>query len=110
MALDALELQLASARQRFLTLQRRATTDSGTSSKVVMRALKELEEALEELRVAQENLLDGRRRMEELQGQLIQQQQRYWQLFDEMPQAYLVTRDDTTIVEANRAAAELLNV
>ena len=32
------------------------------------------------------------------------------ELFDEMPDLYIVTRPDTTIVEVNRAAAELFNV
>jgi PAS domain S-box-containing protein len=34
----------------------------------------------------------------------------YWQLFDEIPQPSVVTRADSTILEANKAAAELLNV
>jgi PAS domain-containing protein len=41
---------------------------------------------------------------------LTQQYEKYWLLFDDMPEPYLVTRADTTITEANKAAAELLNV
>jgi len=48
--------------------------------------------------------------MESLQEQLRQQAERYWQLFDEIPLPYVVTRGDSIIVEANRAGSELLNV
>lgn len=74
------------------------------------RALHELERALEEVRVAQEQIIENRGRMEGMQQELTQQYRKYWELFDEMPQAYVVTRPDTTITEANKAAAELLNV
>jgi len=108
-SIDSLELQLASAVQRFNSLQRRATTarEPGT---LLNRSLHELSEVLEEVRVAQEQLVDQRHRMEELQEQLRQQNSRYWQLFDEIPQAYVVTRPDSTILEVNKAAAELFNV
>jgi len=108
-AVDALELQLASALQRFHTLQRRAesTTDKGP---LLSRTLAELSTALEEIRVAQEQIIENRRRMEVLQAELTAQMNKYWDLFDEMPEPYIVTRSDTTISEVNRAAAELLNV
>lgn len=96
--------------QRFNTLQRRVDADTGESSNLVARALHELERALEEVRIAQEQLIDNRGRMEQLHDELAQQYRKYAELFDEMPQAYVVTRGDTTITEANRAAAELLNV
>ena len=110
MSPNSLELQLATALQRFNTLQRRVDADSGESSSLVSRALHELERALEEVRVAQEQLIDNRARMEQLHTELAQQYRKYAELFDEMPQAYIVTRGDTTITEANKAAAELLNV
>ena len=109
MSIDSLELQLASAVQRFNSLQRRATTvrEPGT---LLSRSLHELGEVIEEVRVAQEQIVDQRQRMEALQEELRRQNARYWQLFDEIPQPYVVTRPDSTIVEVNRAAAELLNV
>jgi PAS domain-containing protein len=109
-SLNALELQLATALQRFNTLQRRVDSESGESSSLVARALRELERALEEVRVAHEQLIDNRGRMEQLHDELAQQYRKYAELFDEMPQPYIVTRGDSTITEANRAAAELLNV
>jgi PAS domain S-box-containing protein len=108
--MDALELQIASALQRYTALQRRATEERSDQSKLFGRALKELEGALEELRVAQEQLIESRNRMEQLQADLTQQYQKYWTLFDLLPQPYIVTRSDSTIVEANKAASELFNV
>jgi PAS domain S-box-containing protein len=109
LSIDSLELQLASAVQRFNSLQRRATTarEPGT---LLARSLHELGEVIEEVRVAQEQLVDQRQRMESLQEELRRQNARYWQLFDEIPQPYVVTRVDSTILEVNKAAAELLNV
>ena len=109
MAVDALELQLASALQRLHTLERRAETQSDNRT-LLSRSLAELSTALEEVRVAQEQIIENRRRIEELQAELSAQAMKYWQLFDEMPEPYVVTRPDTVIVEVNRAGAELFNV
>lgn len=109
MAVDSLELQLASALQRYHTLQRRAETQK-ESPALLTRTLAELGTALEELRVAQEQMFDTRNRVHDLQTQLTDQRNRYWELFDEMPQPCVVTRTDSIIVEVNRAGAELFNV
>jgi len=109
MAIDSLELQLASALQRYDTLQRRASTQR-ESGATLTKTLAELGTALEELRVAQEQLIENRGRMEQLQVELHRQYEKYWQLFDEMPEAYVVTKGDTTILEANKAAGQLFNV
>jgi PAS domain-containing protein len=110
MAVDALELQLAAALQRYHALRRRAETAPRDPGATVMRTLGELGTALEQLRVAQEQIIESRRRTEELQQELAAQCAKYWELLDEMHEPYLVTRPDTTIMEANRAAAELFNV
>jgi PAS domain-containing protein len=109
-AVDALELQIVSALQRFASLQRRVASDPSDPTKLLDRAISELGTALEELRVAQEQIVEHRVRTEELQVELSNQYRKYWLLFDRMPQPYLVTKPDSAIVEANRAAAELLNV
>jgi PAS domain S-box-containing protein len=109
MSLDALELQLAAAMQRFNALRRRAESPKEPGT-LLMRTLSELSTALEEVRVAQEQLLESRTRMEQLQEELRQQASRYWQLFDEIPQPYVVTRPDSTIIEVNKAASALFNV
>ena len=109
MAIEVLQMQLVSAVQRLATLQQRVATDRD-HSKLLARALKELEAALEEVRVAREQIVENRQRMEQLQAEITRQYERYWALFDEMPQPYVITRPDSTITEVNRAAAELFNV
>jgi two-component system, OmpR family, sensor histidine kinase VicK len=108
-AVDSLELHLASAQQRLATLQRRASADVA-ESKLLPRALKEAENLLEELRVAQEQLVEARQRLEDVQTELTRQYEKYWDLFDQMSDAYVVTKSDSSILEANCAAAELFNV
>jgi len=106
---NALEMQLVSAVQRFNTLQRRA--DEGRNPQaLISKTLAELGTALEELRVTQEQLIESRLRMEQLQGTVAQQYERYRLLFDEMPDAYLVTNANAAILEVNKAGAELFNV
>jgi len=109
MAIDVLELQLASALQRFATLQRRAGSERD-QAKLLERSLQELGTALEEIRVAQEQLIESRSRLEASQADLARERERYWQLFDEMPQAYVVTEPTSIITEVNKAAAQLFNV
>ncbi|HTI36007.1 MAG TPA: PAS domain-containing protein [Vicinamibacterales bacterium] len=96
--------------QRLNSLQRRIPLEESGPPKLAGRLLKELENALEEVRVAQEQLVESRNRMEVLQAELASQYRRYWQLFDDMPQPYVVTKPDSTILEVNRAASELFNV
>jgi len=109
LSLDSLELQLASAVQRYNVLQRRAGNPREPAA-LLNRSLQELSTALEEIRVAQEQIVENRSRMEQLQVELQRQNQRYWQLFDEIPAPYVVTRTDGTISEVNKAASELFNV
>lgn len=109
MAIDVLELQLVSALQRFATLQRRAASDRD-HAKLLARSLEELEGALEALRGAQEQLVEGRQRLDAIQAELARERERYWQLFDEMPQPYVVTEPSSVITEVNRAGAQLFNV
>ena len=109
MPVDTIELQLAAALQRYTALQRRADAHRDPSA-LLNKAFAELGTALEELRVAQEQLIENRMRMEQLQLELRQQSERYWQLFDEMPEAYVVTKPSTAILEVNKADAQLFNV
>lgn len=108
-ALDSLELQLAAALQRLNALQRRAATNREPAA-VLDKALSELGTALEQLRAAQGQLIESRNQIEELHRQLRLQTDRYWRLFDAMPEPCVVTRSDSTITEVNKAAARLLNV
>jgi PAS domain-containing protein len=95
--------------QRFNTLKRRAESPKEPAT-LLARSLEELSTALEEVRVAHEQIIENRARIEQLQEELRQQAARYWQLFDEIPQPYVVTRPDSTILEVNKAASALFNV
>ncbi len=110
MPVDALELQIVSALQRFTRLEQSADNVRSESPGLATRVLTELETALEELRVAQDQLVENRSHLERLQTELTQQCGKYWELFELMPAAYVVTTPDSTITEANKAAAELFNV
>lgn len=109
MGVDSLELQLASAVQRFHQLQRRAASSKEPAA-LLARALAELNTALEQTRIAQEQIVECRARIEQLQEQVRVQDERYWQLFEEIPQPYFVTNPSSAIVEVNKAGAELFNV
>ena len=109
MGLDSLELQLASALQRYNNLQRRAEGHREPSP-FVIKLLAELGSALQELRVAHEQLRENRARIQQLQAELHRQYDKYGQLFDEMPGACVVTTPDSTILETNKAAVQMLNV
>ena len=56
-----------------------------------------------ELPVAQEQIVENRTRMEQLQEELRRQNERYWQLFDEVPLPYVVTSSPSS---ASRPAAK----
>src|SRR5215217_1388999 len=73
-------------------------------------ALEELQTTLEELRVADEELRQQNEELMETRLEIERERQRYYDLFDFAPDAYLVTDANGTIQEANRAAAVLLNV
>ena len=110
MSLDSLSVQIASATQRFSALQRRAGQIAPEPPRILQQALHELELALDELRSAQEHLLEQRHELALIRHQLEAERRKYWSLFDSAPDAYVVTTGDARIVEANHAAADLLNM
>jgi len=110
MAVDSLQIQISSALQRFASLQRRIDGELSQPPKLLSRVVEELEKALEEVQVAQDQLIENRYRLEQVQTELSRERERYWRLFDDMPQPYVVTRPDSAIVEVNKAASDLLNV
>ena len=80
------------------------------SSSVITDTVRELELALEDLRAAQQALLVRRETLESTRAVMQAEREKYWQLFDALPEPYLVTRLDSVITDANRAAADLLNI
>lgn len=66
--------------------------------------------ALEELRVVEEEVCEHHEELYQARHQLEDERRRYQDLFDFAPDGYLVTDIHGKIHEANRAAADLLNV
>ena len=75
-----------------------------------LQAAAALERALDELHVSNEELRSQSDELLDLAEQLDSERQRYQQLFDAAPDAYLVTDRAGLILEANRAAGHLLGV
>lgn len=101
--------EIEAARQRLETLTERAR-GSADQRALMLETLEDLSTALEELHVAGDEL---RHQNEELAAarQIVEaQRQRYQELFEFAPDAYLVTDPEGTIQEANSAAAILLGV
>lgn len=73
-------------------------------------AFKELGTASEELQVAVEELFQQNEELVATRALVEMESQRYKELFEFMPDAYLVTDAQGRILEANRAASTLLNV
>ena len=101
--------QVRRSRARIEELRRRARAGSGADP-IAQEALEALYTALEELQISEEEL---RVQTEEiaLSRELVEAERlRYWELFQLAPDAYLVTDPAGVILEANHAAAALLDV
>ena len=70
----------------------------------------ELQNALEELLVAEEELKAQNEELVITRSQVEAERQRYYDLFEFAPDSYLVTDEAGVIQQANRAAAKLLNI
>ncbi len=105
-----LTIRTNAALSRLASLQRRADKAVGTTPSVVQPALKELTDALEELQVANDQLQS---QIEELAGARFETRAadlRFKQLLEWLPCACVWTSALGEVVEANPAAAALLNV
>jgi PAS domain S-box-containing protein len=71
---------------------------------------RELLEVLEELRTADEQLRRQNDELAQSRDQIDRERQKYYELFDFAPDAYVVTDAHATIREANAAASQLLGV
>jgi PAS domain S-box-containing protein len=107
-SVDSLRARIVSSRQRLSQLQRRAASSS-RSPNVVSDAIAQLELSLNALDAAQQQLVEQRQDLTRVRQQLAEERDRYWHLFDAAPDACVITASDGRILEANRAAAELLN-
>ena len=94
--------QIERSQQRLARIEQPTNTRSSDDERLE-EAIAEVSATLEEMQVATEEWLAIRQELE-------QERKRYQELFEEAPDGYLVTDAQGTIVEANRAAATLLNV
>jgi PAS domain S-box-containing protein len=96
--------------QRFSALQAQMDKAPDAMPEALGESLEELRTALEELQVSEEALRQQNEELAKMRGALEEQRQRYRELFEFAPDAYLVTDADANIREANRAAALLFGV
>ena len=85
-------------------------TSSQQQNQTMLAALEELKVALEELHVAEEEIKQQNEELEIARTRAEIERQRYHELFEFAPDGYIVTDDAGIIREANRAAANLLNL
>jgi PAS domain S-box-containing protein len=107
---DLFTRELRSARERIAELQQRSDTDAPPGQRLLPEALAELDVAIEELSVTGQELQAQTVELSATRRALEAERERYQQLFEAAPVAYLVTDPTARIQEANRAAAALLGV
>ncbi|MBW4528117.1 MAG: PAS domain-containing protein [Phormidium tanganyikae FI6-MK23] len=110
METDLLSEYIQTVQQRTQSLYENARDASNESPHLMMACLEELRAALEELHVAEEELRLQNESLLMAQTTIEAERQRYQELFEFAPDAYLVTDLYGTVREANRAATELLNL
>ncbi|PMB51830.1 PAS domain-containing sensor histidine kinase [Fischerella thermalis CCMEE 5201] len=110
--MNAYELtqQIEAVRQRADALQDHAKRSPLPPSEILHDCLEELNTALEELRVAEEEVRQQNEELIDIRAALEVERQRYKELFDFAPDAYLVTNIEGKILEANRAATSLFKL
>lgn len=95
---------------RVETLYQDAQQFPASHSQQLVVTLQELRLAVEELHVAEEELLTQNEQLVGAQQLAEAERQRYQDLFDFAPDGYIVTDPNGIVREANRAAADLLNI
>ncbi|MEA5505316.1 PAS domain S-box protein [Halotia wernerae UHCC 0503] len=111
MTQDNLEQAIASAHRRLENLSRRAnqTQRPDFAVELLQEAIAEISISLEELHVSAEELQQQNEELVATRHLVEAERQRYQDLFNFAPDAYLVTDLTGIIQEANHAAAQLLN-
>jgi PAS domain S-box-containing protein len=107
---DAFSRELRSARERIAELQRRAGAGPDPGGGLLPEVLAELDVAIEELSVTGQELRSQTDELATTRLALEAQRERYQELFESAPVAYLITDPLARIGEANRAAARLVGV
>jgi PAS domain S-box-containing protein len=111
MSAKPFEAQVSAAVARLAALRERAERATDPEARALLsEGLEELATAFEELHVAQEELRVQMEALVAADSATDAERERYQRLFDDAPSGYLVTDDEGTIRQSNRAAGELLNV
>ena len=108
--IEALQLQTSALSDRLQRSSRLSRTPSPAAEDELEATLEDLATAVEELRVADEELRQQNAELSNAYGALERERQRYQELFEFAPDAYLVTDLKGTIQQANRAAGALLRM
>jgi PAS domain S-box-containing protein len=109
MNLDTISHQLDRIRQKTYVLDSDGV-GSAQLTAALREAVEELGVAFEELRVVGEELSRQEEEIRSLRASLVSERDRFFELFEFAPDGYLVTDPYGRIGDANRAAAEILNV
>jgi PAS domain-containing protein len=102
---DALLKHIAADRERIANLQRLSCVDQ----ELLVRAIQELTDSLEEALAIQEHVRADREQKAVEYEKTRNERQHYFQFFDKAPHAYIITSLTGVIVEANEACRILLN-
>lgn len=102
--------QIEATRRRVVVLHHQVGNAASPPHQVIEKAFGELETTLDELSIAEEEVQQQNEELAAAREALEAERQRYQDLFEFAPDAYLVTDTGGAIQEANRAAAELLGV
>jgi PAS domain S-box-containing protein len=94
---------------KVIRLLDRLQSQSEHVSQDELRECANLATAMEELRVAEEQLVEQNQALSELFLEVESQRTRYCDLFDLAPDGYIVTDQNGTILEANRAMCDMLD-
>ncbi|NJL48621.1 MAG: PAS domain S-box protein [Leptolyngbyaceae cyanobacterium SM2_5_2] len=105
----SLDQQIQSAQERLQQIQHQAEGNTGNSP-LLATAITELAVALEELHAATEELHLQNEELLATHQTLAEERQRYQNLFDFAPDAYIVTNLQGVIEAVNGAAEKLLNI
>ena len=109
-SLHLLTVRTAAAIGRLSALQKRAEKMTGPGAPVIRPALKELSDSLEELQVANEQLQEQVDLLAEARTAVGVFEHRFAEFVDAVPVACVWTDGEGQILQANAAAASLLNV
>ncbi|MEH1807355.1 PAS domain-containing protein [Nostoc sp.] len=110
MNLDMFPQQLQSLQGRLANLYQDANTAVQPEANLLLAALKELDTASKILEIATQKLLEQTQKLVNVQARLREEYKRYQDLFEFIPNAYLVSDIQGKIQSANRATATLFNL